>query len=138
MRVEAPIFFVKKKINPKQLWFLRLYECPQMHQSTSRTPPTRGPSMGAILNNSLFLRLYKSVNKCTNPLVKHLPCVDNTCMQSRTTPCFRALRVGWRLHQSSSQHVGGGRHCGPNRLTIPKSTMIFKASALWADAFYKS
>ena len=60
----------------------------RVHQSTSRTPPMRGQSMYAIQNNSLFLGLYESVNECTSPLVKHLPRVDDPCMQSRTTPCF--------------------------------------------------
>ena len=43
----------------------------------SQTPPTHGPSTGAIWNNSWFLRLYKLVDKCTSPLVKHLPNVDD-------------------------------------------------------------
>ena len=79
----------KKKINPDQLLvFKALQVGPQMHQSTSQTPPTHGPSTGAISKNSLFLRLYKLVDKCTSPQVKHLPRMDNPCTQSRTIPCF--------------------------------------------------
>ena len=91
MQIEALIFFVEEKIyiNPERLLvFKALRVGPQMHQSTSRTPPTRGPSQSAIWNNSLFLRLLKSVDECTSPLVKHLPRVDDPCKQSRTTPCF--------------------------------------------------
>ena len=58
---------------------------PQMHQlNTVRCEPF----MGAIWNNSLFLRLYESVDKCTSPLVEHLPIMVDPCMQSRITPCF--------------------------------------------------
>ena len=42
----------------------------------------------SIWNDTPFLRPYESVNKCTSPLVEHLPRVDNPYMQSRTTPCF--------------------------------------------------
>ena len=73
-----------------------LWVGPQMHQSTS-------PPVGAIWNNSLFLRLYESVDKCTSPLVEHLPRVDDPCIQFRTTPLFRALWVGRPVHQSTSQ-----------------------------------
>ena len=60
----------------------------QVHQSANRTPPTRGRSMYAIQNNFSFLGLYKMVDKCTSPPVKHLPRVDDPCMQSGSTPCF--------------------------------------------------
>ena len=30
--------------------------------------------------NSLFLRLYESVDQCTSPLVEHLPRVDDPCI----------------------------------------------------------
>ena len=63
----------------------------QVHQSTSQTPPTHGRSMYAIQNNSSFLGLNELVNECTSPPVEHLPRVDNPCMQSGTTPCYRAL-----------------------------------------------
>ena len=39
-------------------------------------------------NDSLFLRLYKLVHKCTSSRVEHLPCVDLPRVQSGTTPCF--------------------------------------------------
>ena len=58
----------------------------RVHQFTSQTAPTRGRSMYAVQNNSLFLGLYELVDKCTSPLVEHLPRVDNRYMQSRTTP----------------------------------------------------
>ena len=86
------IFFGKKKtkkINPERLLIFKTLQVgPQMHQSTSLTPPTRGLSTGAIWNNCSFLRLYKLVDTCTSQLGEHLPCVDNPCMQFRTTPCF--------------------------------------------------
>ena len=83
------IYLLKKKINPEQLLVFKALQIgPQMHQSTSLTPRTRGPSTGAIWNNSSLLRLYKSVDECTSPQVKHLPRVDNPCMQFRTTPSF--------------------------------------------------
>ena len=98
----------------------------QVHQSTSRLPPTRGPSMFAIQNNYLFLGLYDLVDECTSPPVhpstrqkppthgrsmyaiwnnslflglfwvgrrdsSELPHMDDPCMQSGITPCFRAL-----------------------------------------------
>ena len=96
MRIVGPIQFWKgcvinlkkrKKFNPEWLLVFKALQIgPQMHQSMSRAPPTCGPSTGAIWNNSLFLRLYESVDEYTSPLVKHLPRVDNPCMQSRTTP----------------------------------------------------
>ena len=49
-------------------------------------------------SNKLFATLC-----VTSPLVEHLPCVDDPCMQSRTTPCFMALQVGRQVHQSISQ-----------------------------------
>ena len=55
------------------LVFKALWVGPQVHQSTNWTPPTRGPSTGAIWKNSLFLGLYELVNKCTGPPYKHLP-----------------------------------------------------------------
>ena len=58
---------------------------------------------GCNLEQILFLRLYESVDECTSPLVKHLPRVDDPFMQSRTTPLFRALQVGRRVHQSTSR-----------------------------------
>ena len=42
----------------------------------------------SIRNDSLFLRLYELVPKCTSPLVEHLPRVDLPRVQSTTTPCF--------------------------------------------------
>ena len=60
----------------------------RVHQSTSQTSPTCGPSTGAFWNNSLILRLYESVDECTSPLVKNLPRVDDPCMQSRTIDWF--------------------------------------------------
>ena len=81
MPLIAPIYFFKIQFS-----FLRLYE--SVHKCTSQTPPTRGPFMGAIWNNSLFLGIYESVNECTSPAVKHLPCVDDSCMQFGTTPHF--------------------------------------------------
>ena len=72
----------------RNLVFKALWVGRQVHQSTSRTPPTHGRSMYAIQNNSLFLGLYESVEECTSPLVKHLPRVGDPCMQSRTTPHF--------------------------------------------------
>ena len=59
-----------------------------VHKCTSQTPLTRGPFLGAIWNNSAFLRLYMSVDECTSPLVEHLPRTADPCMQSKTTPCF--------------------------------------------------
>ena len=80
----------------------------RVHQSTSQTPSTRGRSMYAIQNNSLFLGLYESVDKCTSPLVEHLPRMDNSCMQSRTTPCFQGS-TSWLtsapVHQSNTCHA---------------------------------
>ena len=73
MPMEASIYFLLKKINKKNN---PLRVGPQMHQSTSQTPPTHGPSTGKIWNNSSFLRVYESVDKCTSPLVKNLPRVD--------------------------------------------------------------
>ena len=97
------IFCWKKKFNTEWLLVLRaLWVGPQIHQSTSQTPPTCEPSPGAIGNNSSFIRLYELVDECTSRLVKHLPQVDNACMQSRKIPFFRALRVGRRVHQSTS------------------------------------
>ena len=90
MQIKAAIFFViiekkKKKIYLEQLLiFKALSVCPQMHQSTSQTHPMHGHSTGAIWNNSSFLRLYKSVNECTSPIVEHLPHMDNLYIQSRT------------------------------------------------------
>ena len=79
-------------INPEQLLVFKALQIgAQMHQSGSRTAPTRGPSTGVIWNNSSFLRLYKSVDECTSPIVEHLPRMDNPCMQLRTTLVFRAL-----------------------------------------------
>ena len=78
------IFLFKKKIYPERLLIFKAQRVgPQMHQSTSQTPPTCGSSTRAIWNNSLFLRLYELVDKCTSPLVEHLPHVNNKCMQSR-------------------------------------------------------
>ena len=54
-----------------------------------------------ILKDSPFLRLYELVHKCTSPPAEHLPCVELLRMQSGTTPLFRALRVGRRVHQST-------------------------------------
>ena len=42
----------------------------------------------SIRNDSLFLRLYKLVHKCTSPPLEHLPRVDLPRVQSGTTPCF--------------------------------------------------
>ena len=67
--------------------FLRLYD--SVAKYTSWTPLTCGPLTGAIWNDSLFLRLYESVDECTSPPFKHLPHVADPCMQSRTTPCFK-------------------------------------------------
>ena len=78
------IFLLKKnklQFNPERILVLKALRVgPKMHQSTSPSPPRRGPSTDATLNNSLFLRLYESVHKCTSPLVKHLPRVDHQCM----------------------------------------------------------
>ena len=47
--------FLLKEINPERLLvFKALQVGPQVHKSTSQTPPTGGPSMGEIWNNSLF------------------------------------------------------------------------------------
>ena len=79
----------RKKFNLEQLLvFKALRVGPQMHQSISRTPPTHGPSTGAIWTNSLFLRLYGLVHKCTSPSVEHLPRMDLPWVPSGTTPCF--------------------------------------------------
>ena len=83
---------LKKKFNPEQLLVYKALQVgPQMHQSTSRTPPTSGPSMGAIWNNSSFLRLYKSVDECTSLQVKHLPCVTIHVCNPKQLLVFRAL-----------------------------------------------
>ena len=105
MRIKAPMFFFLDfflySILNNSL-FLRLYE--SVHKCTSWTPLTHGPFMGAIWNNSLFLGLYETVDDCTSPLLEHLPNVANLCMQSRTTFfVFRALQVGWLVHQSTRQ-----------------------------------
>ena len=136
MRIIAPIFFSgEKNLIRNNSLFLRLLEfghkcssppvehlprmdlrvCRRVHQSTSQTPPTRGRSMFAIQDNSLFLGLYESVIECTSPLVKHIPRLVNPCMQSRTSPRFRALRVGQQVHQSTS------------RIPVP-SSFYFKVS----------
>ena len=83
MRIEAPILFCKKKIYiyPERFLIIRALRVgPQMHQSTSQTPPMCGPSTGAIWNNSLFLRLNELVKMCTSPLVVHLPRMDDLCI----------------------------------------------------------
>ena len=66
-------------------------------QSTSQTPLTHGPFMGAIWNNSSFLRLYELVDNCTSPLVWHLPHLPSSHMwrihvcNPEQLPVFRAL-----------------------------------------------
>ena len=99
----------------KDSLFLGLYE--SVNKCTSQTLLTRGPFAGAIWNNSSILMLYKLVDECTRPLVehrsmyaiqnnssflglyelvdectsppvKHLPHIDDSCMQSGTTPHF--------------------------------------------------
>ena len=57
----------RKKFNPERLLvFKALWVGPQVHQSSSWTPPMCGPSTGTIWNYSLFLGLYESVNECTS------------------------------------------------------------------------
>ena len=109
MQKEAPIFLLLKKRKDKN----------------------------SIRNDSLFLRLYKLVHKCTSSPIKHLPHMDLPRVKSGTNPCFqgstsrttsapvhcsntshawtiyvcnteqllvfRALRVGRRMHRSTSQ-----------------------------------
>ena len=85
-------FFI---LNPERLLvFKALRVGPQMHQSTSPTPTTLGPSMGAIWKISLFLRLYDSVDECTSPLVEHLLRMDHHVCNPEKLLVFRALRVG--------------------------------------------
>ena len=62
----------------------------QVHQLTSWTPLTQGWSMYAIQNHSLFLGLYKSANAWT----------IHVCNPEQLL-VFRALPVGWRVHQST-------------------------------------
>ena len=54
--------------------------------------------MRAISNNSLFLRLYESVDEYTSPPIKHL----HVCNPEQLL-IFRALRVGQGVHQSTRQ-----------------------------------
>ena len=76
-----------------------------MHQFTSQTPPTRWPSMGAIWNNSLFLRLYESTSAPVHLLnTSHAWTIH--VGNSKQLLVFRALRVGRRVHQSTSGTPG--------------------------------
>ena len=56
----------------------------QMQQSTSQTPPTRGQSMYAIQDNSLFLGLFRVGWRDSS----EFPRVDDPQMQTGTTPFF--------------------------------------------------
>ena len=112
----------KIKSNPERLHvFKALRVGPQMHQSTSQTHPRRGPTTGAIWNNSSFLRLFKSIYECTSPLVEHLPCVDNPCMQSKTTPCFQGS-TSWLMsalvHWLNTSHAWTIHICNPEQLLV--------------------
>ena len=63
------ILLLKKNQSGMTLCFKALRVGPQMHQPTSQTPPTRGPSNVAIWNNSLFLRVKRvdwRVHQSTN------------------------------------------------------------------------
>ena len=57
----------------------------------------------SIWKDSLFLRLYELVHRCLCPPVEHLPHVDLPLVESGTTPCFKALQVGWQVHQATSR-----------------------------------
>ena len=100
-----------------------------MNQSTSRTPPKRGPSTGAIWKNSLFLRLYELVDECTSPLVKHLPCVYDPCMQSRTTAHFQGS-TSWStsapVRQSNTSHAWAIHVCNPEQLLVFRKGFLIK------------
>ena len=95
MQIEAPKNSIRNDSS-----FLRLYTNAPLHQSNTSHAWT---FHGCNLEQVLVLSLCESVNECTSPLVKHLPCVDDQCTQSKTTPCFRALRVGQWVHKSTSQ-----------------------------------
>ena len=104
----------------------------RVHQSTSHAPQTRGQSMYAVQNNSLFLGLYESVDECTSQLVEHLPSVDDPCMQSITTLCFRALWVDWQVHQATSRTPATcGQSTTPGRGGCGGREPILNTTSCW-------
>ena len=77
------IFLVEKnkikKFNPERLLvFKALRVGPQMHQSNTFRAWT---FHGCNLKQLLVLRLHKSVDEFTSPLVEHLPHMDDPCMK---------------------------------------------------------
>ena len=99
------------------------------HKCTRRTPLTCGPFMGAICNNSLFLRLHKSVDKYTSPLVEHLPRVADPCMQSRTTPHFKGSK-SWST--SAPVQLLNTSHTWTIHAYNPEQLLVLRALPSWS------
>ena len=68
----------------------RIWETPNLSTNLSTKAPIIyfGRRKKSIWINSLFLRHYESVHKCTSPPVEHLPHMDHPWVQSGTTACF--------------------------------------------------
>ena len=90
----------------------------------------REPFTGAIWNNSSFLRLYKSVDECSSPLVEHLPRIADPCMQSRTTPRF----------YGSSKSVDETLPCSHTwtiHVCNPEQLLVFRALPSWLTRLFR-
>ena len=76
------------------------------------------------LSDVMFLGFHGSVDKCTSPLVKHLPThVDYPCMQSETTPRLGLYEL---VNECSSPPVEHLPHVTVNYLIIPIFTSGLK------------
>ena len=124
MWIDAGIFFFLNNNFERLLVFKALWVGPQVHQSTSWTPPTHGPSTGAVWKNFSF---YGSISWSTSAPVHQLNISHvwtiHVCNPKQLI-VFMALRVGRRAHQSTSRRPPTRHSCNLEQLLVFRALRV--------------